>query len=255
MTSANISLAYDLVEAEGRPAVLIHALMGNRGFMDSIGQFWRQEHGATLAVDLPGHGESPMPLEPISISDSAKQVVALIKQQGLQDPIVIGHSMGGLVALEVAAQVPESVAGVILLDPAPIVFDDATRQGWSGLYEMLSGEGYQDAKAMIIDGQAGPYDNKQAVVSRADVFEKVAPEALIQSFSSMLQWNGAEALAKVKAPVAGFWGGRNAEPDVLLEHKADALIGQVVASGHYIHLEAREQVEAMINQALKVWAL
>jgi len=255
MPSTNISLAYDLVESEGRPAVLIHALMGNRGYMDSLAQFWREEHGSTLAVDLPGHGDSPMPLEPISISDSAAHIVELIEKLGLQDPVVMGHSMGGLVALEVAAQLPEKIAGVIVLDPAPIVFDDDTRQGWSGLYEMLLGEGYQDAKAMIIDGQSGPFDNKQASESRAAVFEKIAPQALVQSFNSMLQWSGAEALAKVKAPVAGFWGGRNAEPDALLEHKPDALVGQVVASGHYIHLEAREQVEAMIKQVVKVWAI
>ena len=85
--------------------------------------------------------------------------------------------------------------------------------------------------------------------------QKIAPESLIQSFGSMLDWSGESTLAKVTVPVAGFWSGRNGEPDALLEHKPEAMIGQVIASGHYVHLEATEQIQAMIKRCMQAWKL
>lgn len=248
-------LAHDLIEAVGRPAVFLHALLGHRQFMGGLAEWWRISNGSTLLIDLPGHGENPAPASPISIANSAGEIRRVVQAAGLEKPVLIGHSMGALVALEIAARHSDEVAAVILLDPAPVVLDLGTRSGWEGLLDMLQGDGYEEAKKILIDAQSGPYDDKTAVAGRAAIMEKIDPDTLIQSFASMLAWDGGSALPRISVPVAGFWAGRNSEPEVLLAHQPGAFIGQVIASGHYVHLEAADQVVAMINRCMEVWKL
>lgn len=69
---------------------------------------------ATLAPDFPGHGRSqgaPLP----AIADMADWVAALIEAAGLGRAVLVGHSMGALVALETAARHGDLVAGLGLL--------------------------------------------------------------------------------------------------------------------------------------------
>ncbi len=80
---------------------------------------WFAHHGqAVLAVDLPGHGRSAGP--PLSgIAALADWTARLIEAAGSTRAILIGHSMGALIALEAAARHPERVAGLGLIGAAP----------------------------------------------------------------------------------------------------------------------------------------
>ena len=75
-------------------------------------------HGySVLAPDLPGHGRSQgAPLE--RVEDMADWVAALIDSVGAKHTILVGHSMGSLIALECAARYPDRVAAIALLGPA-----------------------------------------------------------------------------------------------------------------------------------------
>jgi pimeloyl-ACP methyl ester carboxylesterase len=75
-------------------------------------------HGYTvLAVDLPGHGRSPGPIRD-SIASFADWVGALIEVSTLPSAVVVGHSMGSLVALETALRFPQRVSKLALVGTA-----------------------------------------------------------------------------------------------------------------------------------------
>ncbi|MCA3233643.1 MAG: alpha/beta fold hydrolase, partial [Cupriavidus sp.] len=88
---------------------------------------WFANHGfSVLAVDLPGHNRSAgAPLT--SVEDMADWVMALAGAAGVTQPaLVIGHSMGSLIALECAARHPQAVRGIGLLATAyPMKVSDA----------------------------------------------------------------------------------------------------------------------------------
>ncbi len=72
-------------------------------------------HGhAVLAVDLPGHGRSDGPAL-TSIEDAASWVSGLLDAAGLQRAALVGHSMGGLIALEAAAQFGDRIIAIAVL--------------------------------------------------------------------------------------------------------------------------------------------
>jgi pimeloyl-ACP methyl ester carboxylesterase len=75
-------------------------------------------HGySVLALDLPGHMRSEGPL-PDSVEAIADRVVAALEAARIERMIVVGHSMGSLVALEVARRLPDAVSGVVLVATA-----------------------------------------------------------------------------------------------------------------------------------------
>ncbi len=71
-----------------------------------------------LAVDLPGYGQSPRPSQPITMRWYADILAGLIEQVSRDKPIVVlGHSMGGLIALTMALHHPDLVERMVLLSP------------------------------------------------------------------------------------------------------------------------------------------
>ena len=87
---------------------------------------WFAHHGhGVLAVDLPGHLRSAGP--PLaSIEALADWLLALLDAAGVQRAVLVGHSMGSLVALEVAARAPERAARLVMIGTAvPMKVSDA----------------------------------------------------------------------------------------------------------------------------------
>lgn len=75
-------------------------------------------HHHLLAPDLAGFGEAP-PLNDCSVAAYADQVSRFIDASGLTRYGLVGHSMGGEIALALAARQPAGLAGLVLLSPSP----------------------------------------------------------------------------------------------------------------------------------------
>lgn len=103
---------------ENEPAILFLHGAGMDHSVFALQSRWFAGRGATtLAPDFPGHGRSagaPLP----AIADMADWVAALIEAAGLSRAVLVGHSMGALVALETAARHGDLVAGLGLLGAA-----------------------------------------------------------------------------------------------------------------------------------------
>jgi pimeloyl-ACP methyl ester carboxylesterase len=94
-------------------AVLIHGAGGDHSVWDCV----RESLGSALALDLPGHGGSDGPALD-SIAALADWLVLALDAAKVERTVVVGHSMGALVALEFAARHPERVQGLALLGAA-----------------------------------------------------------------------------------------------------------------------------------------
>ncbi|NYJ05907.1 alpha/beta fold hydrolase [Petropleomorpha daqingensis] len=99
----------------GAPLVLLHALGLSRASWAPVLPALA-EHFDVVAVDLPGFGDSPPLAEEPSPKALAAAVAAFLDEQGLAVPHVVGNSLGGWVALELAALRP--LASLTLLSPA-----------------------------------------------------------------------------------------------------------------------------------------
>jgi len=117
----SVDLAFEEA-GRGPPLLILHGLFGS-------GMNWRRiarDLGAkrrVLAVDLRNHGGSPW-AGTMSYEEMAGDVAALIERLGLERPAVLGHSMGGKVAMTLALTEPARVERLIVADVAPVRYGD-----------------------------------------------------------------------------------------------------------------------------------
>ena len=107
---------------QGAPLVLLHGMFGASANWHSIavrlaGNF------AVLAVDLRNHGASPH-VSAMDYPAMADDVARLLDELGLTDAHVLGHSMGGKVAMALALRSPQRVRRLIVVDIAPVAYAD-----------------------------------------------------------------------------------------------------------------------------------
>jgi len=98
------------------PLVLLHGLTGSGACWSPLARALEGEYDVVMP-DARGHGSSSTPLDGYRYGDHAGDVVELIRGLGLAAPILLGHSMGGMVAAVVASRLATAVRGVILADP------------------------------------------------------------------------------------------------------------------------------------------
>jgi pimeloyl-ACP methyl ester carboxylesterase len=95
---------------------LLHGLAANGACWAAVAQEMQAEYDVIMP-DARGHGRSSVPEHGYHYEDHAADVVGLIEALQLSHPILIGHSMGGLVAAVVASRHPGLLRGLILADP------------------------------------------------------------------------------------------------------------------------------------------
>ena len=101
--------------ADGPAFVLHHGLASSRHIWDLMVPALARE-ATVVTFDARGHGESSKPSSGYGFDHTVVDAVAVLKSTRRPRPILVGHSWGAMVALEVAAQKPTAVSGVVLID-------------------------------------------------------------------------------------------------------------------------------------------
>jgi esterase len=114
---------YANTTADGPPVLLLHGLFGSSANWAGIARRLAATH-RVLVPDLRGHGRSPAGTG-ISYAAMAADLVALLDSEGVRQALVVGHSMGGKVAMWLALTGPERVAALGVVDMAPVAYEDA----------------------------------------------------------------------------------------------------------------------------------
>lgn len=117
---------------EGTPIVLVHGTGGCwQNWLENIAPL--SVGHRVIVVDLPGFGDSEMPLAQISFEGFADAVLGLSEQLELGAPTLVGHSMGGIVALEAARRRPDEVGAVVMVGGTAVTILEFARRPWAAL--------------------------------------------------------------------------------------------------------------------------
>lgn len=96
--------------------ILLHGLMANGLCWTGLAHILEEEYDVIMP-DARGHGKSGTPVFGYRYEDLANDVSGLITALGLASPLLLGHSMGGMIAAVVAGRKPNLIGGLILADP------------------------------------------------------------------------------------------------------------------------------------------
>lgn len=107
------ALSYSL-EGKGPCLLLLHGFLEDMRIWDGLSQSLSGNY-SLLRIDLPGHGGSGLRNEINHLGEIAELVNEVLKKESISECTLLGHSMGGYVAMEFAARFPRTLKGLILL--------------------------------------------------------------------------------------------------------------------------------------------
>ena len=117
-----MKLNFQKYSNSGEPLFILHGLFGN---LNNWNWHSKQlsEYFSVFGIDLRNHGESPHD-ENLNYSVMAQDIAQLLDDLGLSSASIIGHSMGGKVAMELALSSPERVDKMVVVDIAPVAYSE-----------------------------------------------------------------------------------------------------------------------------------
>ena len=144
-TPQNRRIAYARTEGQGPGVVFLGGFMSDMtGTKAQFLQDWATAQGrAFLRFDYSGHGQSSGAFEEGSIGDWAEDALAVIAALTEGPQVLVGSSMGGWISLLVAKAMPDRIAGMVGIAPAP---DFTENSMWAGFDEA-------QRAALMRDGQ------------------------------------------------------------------------------------------------------
>src|SRR5436305_1794984 len=115
--TGELTISYAEGLASGPPMVLLHGLtLDKESYQVLVPHLTSDWH--LYACDLRGHGRFGRVVGRYLMADYISDTIAFLRGLVAEPAIIIGHSAGGLIALGVAAEAPELVRALVLLDPA-----------------------------------------------------------------------------------------------------------------------------------------
>ncbi len=157
MSRDGVALAYEDVGTGTPPLLFVHGWCTDHAFFAPQVESFARDH-RVVSPDLRGHGTSDAPLQNYSIDGFVADLAWLCSELGLERPVVVGHSMGGAIALELAAGRPDLAAAIVMIDSVllpPDGFLDSLRP----FAVALQGEGYLEPLRNALSGLFLPTDD------------------------------------------------------------------------------------------------
>lgn len=122
------------ISGSGEPLVILHGLFGT---LENWGAQIKalSEHFTVIAVDLRNHGRSPHS-DDMSYPLMSDDVIELLDELNLNQVLLMGHSMGGKVAMQLAMNHPERLKKLIVVDISPVVYEPNHDDVFAGLFSI-----------------------------------------------------------------------------------------------------------------------
>lgn len=115
-----VELAFGYWPGTGAPVVALHGITANYVYFTGLAEHLAGRR-PLLALDFRGRGDSDKPPGPYGIAQHARDVALAMRAIGLGPSLIVGHSMGGFVATALAAQNPELVSALLLVDGGYVI--------------------------------------------------------------------------------------------------------------------------------------
>ncbi|MCC8359828.1 alpha/beta fold hydrolase [Salinimicrobium sediminilitoris] len=227
-----------------------------------------------IAVDLPGYGKSSRNSTNYSLNDYGGMLQEFIKKKDLKKVILVGHSMGGQIAMHTVLNYPEDFKKLVLIAPAgietfteqeatlmkasytPVMVVNTTNEQILANYKLNFFEFPEDAQQMV--------DDRIRIKSAQD-FPAYA-EVVVNNIHAMLDEPVIDRIKEINIPVLMIWGAN----DMLIPNKylhpsesienliklseekfSDLEVEVIDKAGHFVNFEKAEEVNSEIREFLK----
>ena len=250
---------YARTQGTGPNLISLHGLLGSQGNLGMINRSLSNQY-CVHGLDLRNHGRSPHSPD-MSYSLMADDVLEYMDDQKLQSAILIGHSMGGKVAMTLALKAPERVLALVVIDIAPVTYryrkHDSVLEGLNSV-DLATLQNRNDAEAQlakyVTEKPVRQFLLKNLYRREDGAFGwRVNLPAIIEHYPEILA--GQQAGQPFPEKTLFIKGG--ASDYILPEHQGEVLrlfpradVRIITGAGHWVHAEKPELVARTIQRFL-----
>ena len=241
-------------QGEGSPVLLLHGWGCCISTMASITNALKGEH-RVIALDFPGHGETPEPPEPWSVTEYCVMTVTFIEKVIGGPCSIIGHSFGGRVSIMLSATRPDLVKKLVLCDAAGLL----PKRGIKYYFRVYRYKLYKRAlksKALYKLLTAFGIDVQKKVASAGSDDYKALSDSMKKTFVRVVNQNLRSYLKDIQAPTLLIWGEEDRDTPlyfakILEKEIRDAGLIVYPGAGHYSFLDEMYKFNAAVSYFLR----
>lgn len=256
VTRNGVKVFYESFGQGGPTLVFLHPWSTNHYIWAfQVNEFARDHR--VLVVDHRGHGQSDKPVNGYGIGEMAADVVAILDDAKVDRAVLVGNSIGGMIAMQTALDAPNRVQGLLILSSGtnigadtPPEVGEAMQKDWRAVFSGLMAAGVsaksKAERPEIMSFMEGCFRNETNFTEA--VFWASAADP-----SGVFSWNISDRLKDIKAPtqiIAGEEDG--ATPVVLNQFLADNIPGAKIKLykdvGHFCQLEKPPSFNADLRE-------
>jgi pimeloyl-ACP methyl ester carboxylesterase len=249
-----------LARGDGDTAVfLLHGIGGGKAYWARQLESFAAAGYRAVAWDMPGYGESPA-VEPYTFAALASALERLIDRVAAKRTVVLGHSMGGMVALEAYAQFPHKIAGLVLSGTSPAFGkpDGAWQQEFlrKRLAPLDAGKTMAELAPGLVRDMVAKDAGEAAVAAAVRVMSAVPVSTYRAALHALVTFDRRALLAAIAVPTLALAGevDPNAPPSVM-QKMAEKIFGaeyEVLPQfGHLASIEQPTRFDEAVLRFLK----
>lgn len=234
--------------------LMLHGIGGGHlSFAPQVETFATAGYRA-VAWDMPGYGHSA-PIEPYTFKGLAQSCIALIETLNCDELVLLGHSMGGMVAQEVVARRPELVAKLVLCGTSPSFGkpDGDWQQAFvrERMAPLEAGRSMAELAEVLVPQMVGPGSLPEGVRLATHCMAQVPPATYRRALECLATFDRRAGLPAIRVPtllVAGEFD-KNAPPAVMKKMAgaiAHSSFLEMKGVGHLQNLEAPDDFDALV---------
>jgi pimeloyl-ACP methyl ester carboxylesterase len=245
-----------LDEGQGAPVLLLHGLGSSGADWELVAPLFTKDH-RVLMPDLRGHGQTEKPPGEYPVAQHARDVAALLDALHLKNVYVIGLSMGGMVAFQLAVDRPDQVRSLVIVNSGPDMrpLTWKLKLAFTSRLVMLRLMGPQRFGAMIA-GRLFPKPEQAAL--REQTAARLGANVLdvyLRATRGLIGWSVIDRIGEIQAPVLVVSSERDYTPLSLKQEYAKKLkrgrVEELKDSGHAASADQPVALVALITPFLK----
>jgi pimeloyl-ACP methyl ester carboxylesterase len=245
-----VNLRYLDTGAGEPPLVFIHGWCCNQAMWgDQIAAFASKHR--IIAVDLRGHGQSDKPDQDYDIQGFADDVGWLIREIGLDRPVLVGHSMGGVTTLNLLRKHPDIARAAVFVDAGILPMPAEMRPLVDQTIEALKTPAYRDVAANVVTQflfrpESRPALRDDVVASMVKAPQRVMHTAIVSTMDETNYPPGPVPVPSLFVRAATL---QATEYQITQRYPGMEVVS--MDAGHFVHMEQPDEFNAIMSRWLE----